>query len=149
MTAFKTPRLAIRTGLYTALNGVISYNSTTLPVYDSAAIPENAIKPYILLGSQTDTPNHSKDNFGFDSTVQVEAVTSSFGNNQAGEKAANTISQSIQAVLMPDRTTLGFSVSGFNVYTMELDSVRVIQILSGAEWIVREISIFRIKTFQN
>lgn len=149
MTAFKTPRLAIRTGLYTALNGVISYNSTTLPVYDSSAIPENAVKPYILLSSQTDTPNNSKDRFGFDSTIQIEAVTSSFGNNQAGEKAANTIMQSIHAVIMPDRTTLGFSVSGFNVYSIELDSSRVIQILSGAEWIVRENSTFRIKTFQN
>ena len=143
------PRLAIRTGIYNALLGAISFNSQVLQVYDVSAIPFSASKPYITIGAQTITADNTKDRFGYSTTFQVGVSTTSSANNQAGEKSANQIMQSIQSVLVPSRTGFGFSASGFDLYSIELDSDTLIKSNSGVESEIFFVCVFRVKCFQN
>ena len=149
MTALKDPRFEIRKGLYSALNGAMIYNAVAVPIYDSEGIPEDATKPYVVIGNMTVQADNTKDRFGFDCTFQVDVVTASYSNNATGEKAANDISYLAQAILVPSRTGVGLSVSGFDPYVLTLETVTKISMLTGVEQITRQISLFRIKLFQN
>jgi hypothetical protein len=112
----KDPNYLIRKAFYDALNGVIS-----CPVYNR--VPNNAAKPYVLLGSQnTNDSERTKDYFLYEHSIVLEIVT---GNSSmaGGDKEADDIASEIGLIICPVSPTDYIQPDKwFNIISIELES---------------------------
>ncbi|CAL1518203.1 DUF3168 domain-containing protein [Chitinophaga sp. MM2321] len=65
---------SVRKAYFQALQGFVIVGLTAIEVYDKMA-PNNAVYPYIILSTQTDTDNSVKECFGHECTMLVDVVT--------------------------------------------------------------------------
>ncbi|PUZ21805.1 hypothetical protein DCC81_24775 [Chitinophaga parva] len=63
----------VRRAYFQKLNGALLYNGAPVPIYDRFAI-NSAVAPYVILSSQTDTEEGTKNNQGHDATILVDIV---------------------------------------------------------------------------
>lgn len=83
---------AIRTGYYSALNGVIS-----APVYDAFAIPEQVQYPYVLVSNQTSVQRYLKTCKAYDVQIILDIVTGS--TDTIGMSDAEDIAEEIENII--------------------------------------------------
>ncbi|MFH1806829.1 MAG: DUF3168 domain-containing protein [Pseudomonadota bacterium] len=89
---------AVQTAIYAALNGVIS-----CPVYDN--VQASAALPYVVIGEDTQIPDDTKTNVGFDVTHTLHV----WADGAAGRKTAKQILGQIYDVLHDGNlTSAGF-----------------------------------------
>jgi hypothetical protein len=81
---------------FEALDGVLSYNGATIPVYDSSSIPADAVQPYVLLSDvfATELGEGSKSSYGQEVIFECRVVTK-YLNAFGGKKQASNISDQI------------------------------------------------------
>ena len=91
------PATEIRKGLYSLLNGAVTYNAVTVPVYEG----EGTVTPYqILIGADSYTDRKTKHSLFGRVTIPIEVVTEEAGTSAA--KAVDTILNSVFALLLPN-----------------------------------------------
>lgn len=90
----------IRTKVYDRLFGVLEYNGETIPVYDSAGVPANAVQPYVLLSTFTSTElgEGSKQAYGQELSLLIE-VCMKFDNSFGGKLICDNISNQITELI--------------------------------------------------
>jgi hypothetical protein len=90
----------IRTKVYDRLFGVLEYNGDTIPVYDSAGVPANAIQPYVLLSTfnATELLEGSKQSYGQEISLLIE-VCMKFDNSFGGKIICDNISNQITELI--------------------------------------------------
>lgn len=121
--ALTLPSQALQTAYYNALNGAITYNATTVPVYD--VVPADADYPYIRLADQIVREASTKNSFSTDIIIQVDVVTGfegAFGGKQQMWDIASKVVDVIRT-----RSDGYLSVLGYTVYKSELDISTVIE----------------------
>jgi len=109
----------LRKAYYTTLTGNITYGGNVVSVYDTEA-PLNSPKPFIILGSYTQTNDlNTKDGFGATATVNVE-VNTEYISGVGGRKQADEIMNMILTELHPDTATINLTTDSFDVVSFEL-----------------------------
>lgn len=124
----KDPSLALRNGIYTALNGNInSFKSdgTTVntPVYDK--VPKDATFPYIVIDNIEFVDEPSDNNtFVSEYLVDLDIVTG-FSEGAGGNKPAMTATDNVLQTIRPrnQRNYMDLSDDGFNIITIRVDSI--------------------------
>lgn len=99
----------IRTAIYSALNGNLSYNSINVPIFDEAPTQAQTA-PYLILSTQTDTntSNNARNVHEGDILLDIVTIQSAFVNKEIAE----TISNQIQAIIQPTVTGNGLTLAG-------------------------------------
>lgn len=107
----------LQTAYYTLMNGNITYDGVTVPVYD--AIPSNPVYPHIKIGERTGIEDSNKSYFG-ENVTQTITITDRFGGNFGSRKAIYSIANQIKQIVRvrPDP----FSLTGFNNVVTKLDN---------------------------
>ena len=128
---------AIRTGYFTALNGVIN-----APVYDAFAVPEQANYPYVLISSQTNTQRIVKRNKVYDATVIIDIVTGS--QNPKGKSESENIAEEIENIITPDTyIDLNIEANGYKIGdTIKINDNYLMQ-KNDVHYVVRKIITFK------
>lgn len=97
----------IRTAIFGALSGNITYNSVNIPIFDEA--PDEAQSShYILLSTQTEEDATNNARFVTEGTILLDIVTV-FSSYQTKE-VSESISDTIMGILTPTVTTRGFTL---------------------------------------
>lgn len=118
----KDASLALRTGYYNVITG-ITYNGSPLAAYDSLAPDSVQLDEsfhYVILSSQTTTPNYNRQGFVTECTMLLDVVTGYVGTG--GRKAADEISDKILQSVRP-LTGEGVSATGFRLQNTQLVSI--------------------------
>jgi len=92
----KDASAAIRTAYYTALNNVVSLNSSPVPFYDQ--VPSGTTYPYMYVSDFTCTEETTKDYFGWNATMTVVAAIK-YSANYGGESDIDTIANQIENIV--------------------------------------------------
>ena len=109
----KSPEIAIRDGVYAALNGTIS-----APVFGGKADPEASF--YVVLEDITAFEQSTKTRFNNDVVFTLEIVQANL--RAVSYKAVDTVYQEIMEILLPSVNEPGFSVAGFQAVRVKVDS---------------------------
>jgi len=104
----KDTGLPVRTAYTTLLKG-LGFNC-----YDYKA-PDSATVPYIILGSQNQQPEDTKNRFGYRSTINLDFVMS-FKDQYGGRKQLDLMVNTVLEALKPEPGQVGISVTGFSIY---------------------------------
>lgn len=91
---------AIRTKYFELLNGNITFNSNSVPVFDAYAIPDNVTYPYILLSSQTSNQLLIKRCKRYNASILIDIVTGS--TDPIGRSDSEDIAEQIDNIVNPD-----------------------------------------------
>ena len=83
------------TGIFTVLDGNVTYSEVTYPVYKS--IPKTPASVYIHVHNVLDKENGTKDDFIYEGTVQVEVVNE--GQQRADMKLVRKIRGVVRGLL--------------------------------------------------
>ena len=119
----------IRKQGYDALNGNITLNSATVPVYN--VVPSSASTPYILITSVSNSiADDIKDTYLNDIITDVEIVTA-FDTNTGGQLDANLAMNQITQILV-DRTSF-FNMSSNNFKCVSAQNNGVAYIITDTE----------------
>lgn len=130
----------LRKAYYQALSG-ITYNGQAISVYDEI-VPQGAVYPVIVLGTQISSSERSKDSFQRDSTIEVNVIQR-YTSDEGGKKEVNDISNLIIARLILSNNSYGFSqyLEGWQIINCEYQTNSVIlQLPTG--WQVEQSIIF-------
>jgi len=133
----KNPFKYLIPAYYTALNGQITINGTTLPVYDGMAAP-NADSSYIMIGERTSSQLNAKCSFTSECFVLIDIVLKGYGYGfKDSEEAADQILDIINsnANLVPS--------SSFQVVTTSVQSINNLSGLNDADNVFRTLIRFR------
>jgi len=113
----KSPATQLQTSYYSLLNGNVSYDSTTVPVYTT--VPETPTYPYIHLGQYTETDDSTKSDFGNECTFSL-TIVDRFGGNFGSEASIYSIWNDLKQII---RTRpIGLSLTDFSVLTSVVDN---------------------------
>lgn len=111
---------AIRTAYYSALNNVVTLNSSPVPFYDQ--VPSGAAFPYMYVSDFTCVEETTKDVFGWNATITIVAAMK-YTANYGGQSDIDNIAGQIENIVRGAATTsqpLSFLPDFMNVIT-ELD----------------------------
>ena len=115
--------------VFDALNGNITLNSATVPVYN--VVPSSASTPYILITSVSNSiADDIKDTYLNDIITDVEIVTA-FDTNTGGQLDANLAMNQITQIL-GDRTSF-FNMSSNNFKCVSAQNNGVAYIITDTE----------------
>jgi len=89
-------------GIFTVLNGNVTYGGTTYPVYKS--VPKTPAVTYVLIGDILQGEDGTKDSFDYYGTVQVIVVDESI--ERAGRKKAQGILGVVRGLLKATKSTV-------------------------------------------
>lgn len=91
----------VRKAYWTALNNTITYKGALVPCYDTFA-PDNAVFPYILIGSQTQADDKDNQQNNYVTTIVLDVVTAAIA--PYGRLDADSIADAILQIvcLYPD-----------------------------------------------
>ena len=120
----------IRTAIYTALNGNITYNSQTIGIFDEAP-PTTAAVNYILFSTQAEDDQSNNSRFVTEGYILLDIVSiqSEFPNKSVLE----SISNSILTILRPTVTTYGITLpAGYNLTLFRRESANSIPMLQSS-----------------
>ncbi len=84
-------------------------------VYDFKA-PDNAVYPYVILGSQTSQSENTKSSFDNRVTINID-INYSFDDGFGSRKPLDLMVDAILTAAMPQVGVSGVSVTGFTVYS--------------------------------
>jgi len=113
----KDPATAIRSAYYTALNNVVTLNSSPVPFYDQ--VPSDSAYPYIYVSDFTCTEETTKDVFGWNATITLVAAMK-YDANYGGQSDIDNVAGQIENIVRGSTTTnqpLSFSPNFQNVIT--------------------------------
>jgi len=86
----------VRKAYWTALNNTITYKGALVPCYDTFA-PDNALFPYILIGSQTQADDKDNQEFNYVTTIVLDVVTAAIA--PYGRLDADSIADAILQIV--------------------------------------------------
>lgn len=112
----KSTAKPLQTEYYTLLNGQITFNGNTVPVYDS--VPSDATYPHIQIGERTNVDRSNKTNFG-DEPTQSLWIVDRFEAQAGSRNSQYTIADEIHKIVRTRPNA--FSLSGFKVITTTID----------------------------
>jgi|SRR5690554_2717405 len=96
--------LALRRAYFKKLNGNITLDGDTIPVFDAYALPEDVTYPYMLLSSQVNVQRGVKCNTKmYNSTILVDIVTGDI--DPIGREQSEVIANKIETLVYPDNDT--------------------------------------------
>ena len=124
----------VRKAYFTLLSG-LGYT-----VFDSKA-PDTAIKPYIILGSQTANSENTKTSFDNRVTINIDIVTS-YIDGFGGRKDLDLIVDNVLQAAIPQAGQSGVTVTGFNIVsTKKLTDYSFEPLVQIAQTIYRKVII--------
>jgi hypothetical protein len=111
----------LRVVIDTVLHEQITVGGQTVKCYDTKA-PTDAIKPYILLSSHTQTGNNfSKDRFGYSSGYNIEIVDG-FNDVDNFDRSRCDYVADQALTLLRQSTTSKLTTTRFNIISLNLAS---------------------------
>ena len=126
----------IRTAVYTALNGNITYDSTAVPVSDEKTGYGNTANLFIVLTTQQETDESTSEAFITKSTIEIDIVHKT--GSEVSKDAIDDVYQSMMQILIPSTSTIGLTVPGtfqFQNATRE-NSITMPMMLSETETVM-------------
>lgn len=117
----------IRAKIYNALNGNITYNAQTIPVYNRVPTTINQNSYIWIYSLSTNEINQNADKFMLDTITRIE-VNTRFSADAGGDLQANSIVNDCLSLLRT-RSSGYFDLSSdnFNVYGVEVASINYTQ----------------------
>ena len=128
-----------RAAIFTALNGNLSYNSVSVPVFSGYAETTDSL--YVILENTSEVGDHNKNKFTTSSTITIEIIN--YQTRAVSYVALDDVYEQIMELLIPEPFTAGFTITGFQALNPEVTSVNHL-IEQGLEKCVRKV--FRLKT---
>ena len=113
-----SPAYQLQKAYYDALNGNVTYNSETVPVYD--VVPDSATYPYIKLQGFTETDDSTKSDFGDECTFSIQIVDR-FGGNFGTKAGIYSVWDSVKDIIRA--RPIALSLTDFRVNTSTVDNV--------------------------
>ena len=106
--------LAIREGLYEALNGAVIYDGNPIEVFDAYALPQTAQYPYILLSTQNQSQRLAKCIRPQDAQIQVEVVHGFL--EPRGFKIVEELMEQVDNIINPNtRDQIDITAKGYKI----------------------------------
>lgn len=133
----KDTKKILRSAIYTALNGNITYNSVNVPVYDERVPGNTTSNLFIALSTQQETDIDENDcTWVTDSTIDFDIVNKTM--SEVSKDINDTVYESVLEILLPTRLTVGLSTpSGFQLLNgKRLSSITQNLTLSSTESIL-------------
>lgn len=126
------------------LSGAVTYNGTTIPVYDEESDPAGN-DFYIIVSSVTDTQvQNQKTHFWSELTIIIDVVTRLDNRVTKMKEPCDVITGKILDLVLPTVTTHAVSCSGFQVLNVVKESSQHLPVLdTGTKKVVRRITRFR------
>lgn len=142
----RNPVNAIKTAVYSKLNGNISFSGGNVPVYSK--VPKGTTGYYIILGQHTAIPDNCKGAFGNEVTLLIDIITE-FLDGKGSDKPVNDIADSIMnALITNDRTQIIDLSPTHNCVAVQLDSFNTLEELIDSKYIIRGLLRLRIITHE-
>ncbi len=127
----------IRKQVFDALNGNITLNSATVPVYN--VVPSSASTPYILITSVSNSiAEDIKDTYLNEIITDVEIVTA-FDTNTGGQLDSNLAMNQITQILVDRTSFFNMSSNNFKCISAQSNGVAYISADTDTETIYRGI----------
>lgn len=133
------------TKYYQALNGNITYNSTSVPVYDR--VPKSTSYPYIKFGTYTGVDDSNKSNYMKEVTVIVQVVTG-FDIDYGGKAPSDNIADQVIDIIRERPANLLDLSPNFNMINVTVDDTTVFEELTETHLIIYRNIRFRHKVEQ-
>jgi hypothetical protein len=133
----KDTKRILRQAIFNALDGQITLNGETVPVYDEKNENESV---YILLSNQQEFDDSPDGSFITRSTIDYEVVQQT--GYSVSKDDIDDINEQILEILIPSQGTTGLTIpSGFQFHNVKRESSRSIAFeISPTESIVRNIT---------
>lgn len=127
----------LRHAVFNALDGQITLNGGTVPVYDEKNENESV---YILLSNQQEFDDNPDGSFITRSTIDYEVVQQT--GYSVSKDDIDDINEQILEILIPTQNTTGMTIpSGFQFHSVRRESSRSLTLeISPTESIVRNIT---------
>jgi hypothetical protein len=139
----------IRLAFFNALNGLLTYDSSNVPVHDKKQKREDNSNNYVILGTVSSTPDHTQQSFDKIATIDVDIVT----------KAADGVTSDVADNIAGQITTLLFTAPFTHTLTAPVDwqflNLEVIRdtelplTLTATSFQLRRILTFQLRVVQN
>lgn len=123
----------LRKAYFALLNTVLDVN-----VYDETATQDAG--NYVILSAQNSAISHTKDTFETEASIVIDVVTR-FKGNVGTKKTCDEIANAILEAVMPTPSTIGLTVDGFRVVSLEV-STQTLSAQFGDEFIIRKLLTF-------
>ncbi len=97
----------LRHAVYNLLNGAITYDGNTIPVFDEKKKATSNANLFILLSTQQETDDNTSDAFITDSSIDIEINhTTEF---EVSKDAIDDVANQILSLILPTPTTDGLT----------------------------------------
>jgi len=115
----KDPGIELQKAYYSALDGNVTYNNNTVPVYD--VVPAEPTYPYIQLRDKTTTQWSDKTHYGADVT-QALSIIERFQGSFGSRDGVYSIQNDVQPLIVDRPQPL--SITGFQIITSTVESTQ-------------------------
>lgn len=127
----------VRKGYFSRLNGAVTSAGQPVPVYDTFA-SNNAVYPYIILSTQTDTGGSTKQSQNHDATMLVDVVTGFTGGGT--RMPVDEIVGQVLALINPLETGQQIDVGpDLQIINTQLESDLTLEAQNGTYKIIRRL----------
>lgn len=139
----KDPIKFIKSAYFTALDGAISYNGSTIPVYDEEA-DETGGDYYIIISTIVDADLPNKGKFMNDVEVLIDVVSQNNFRVDLVKAIVDAISQKVLNTILPSINTTSLSGNAdFQIVDVRKSGSQHVPILdTGTKKIVRRLTRF-------
>jgi hypothetical protein len=139
----KDPVKFIKDAYFNALDGVITYNGSTIPVYDEEA-DETGGDYYIIISTITDADFPNKGKFMNDVEVLIDVVSQNNWRVDLVKQIVDSITAKIMNVIIPSiGTTSLIENADFQIVDVRKASTQHVPIIdTGTKKIVRRLTRF-------
>lgn len=139
----KDPVKFIKDAYFNALDGMITYNGSTIPVYDEEA-DETGGDYYILISTITDADLPNKGKFMNDVDVLIDVVSQNNWRVDLVKQIVDSITAKIMAVIIPSiGTTSLIEDTDFQIVDVRKASTQHVPVIdTGTKKIVRRLTRF-------
>lgn len=144
---FQDPEKVFRKAVYNALNGVITYNGTTVPVYDEFA-SDTAPNLFIVLGNQYADDRRNYHKFVTGSVLVIDICHHQ--NRAMTKDVVDTVANSIKGILMPNLASFGISLdAGWSVNGLYRETSSYLSEQNNTKWVIRKVERYRCEIQQD
>lgn len=134
--------LPLRIAYMTKLTGL------SLAAYEEGAVPAGALKPYVIISTQTSTENSNKTDFGSKATTLLDIVDAVPLNQTGGSKKVDEIAGQIFSVINSktvfiindDFQNVGLKVGDTHNLKSQSSTHRIFRRLIRFEHIIRQLN---------
>lgn len=127
---------SVRTLYITALNGNITYNGKSVPVYGQTPFGTTP-QYYIIIGDINEVANNTNHTF----QNQVEVVVDIFAEQYRvyDNSVVDNITSQVLNLLIPSTNVNGFDDANFEVFPTSRTSSRYLPVINGDNFVARKI----------